>query len=157
VLDPTVDAIVITMAAAFIGGLVFIAGILDPAPKPTERRPPIPFRRGYFKTLQQQELEDTAARELAPRSYHIAVYAFAGLAVVVGVGIYLSPVYMRWWYFIGGVFLGFFILNAIYKLALSGKLDPRTPAILTHVLAGGSKPTEGHRNPEDTGNPTPVA
>ena len=155
-LDPTVDAIVITMAAAFIGGLVFIVGILDPAPKPDERRPPMPFRRGYFKALQRQQLEDRAARATAPRSYSVALYAFAGLALVVGVGIYLSPVFMRWWYFIAGMFLGFLILNGIYELALSGKLDPRTPAILTRALGGGREPAEGHGSREDTGGPTRV-
>jgi hypothetical protein len=153
VLDATVDAIVITMAAAFIGGLVFIVGILDPAAKPDERRPPIPFRKGYFKALQRQEFEDRAARATAPRSYSIALYAFAGLALVVGVVIYLSPVYMRWWYFTAGVFLGFFILNGIYKLAQSGRLDTRAPAILTHVLGGGRKPADGHGKPEDAGDP----
>jgi len=77
-----------------------------------------------------QQRAAEAARALAPRSYSVAVGAFAGLIAVIAIGIYVSPVYMRWWFFLGGALAGVGLLNGISNLARAGRVRvPDTPLL----------------------------
>jgi hypothetical protein len=133
-IDPTINAAVVTFAGAFIGGVTFVAAALNPAYE--HGRPPEPpplFKSGYFKALREQQNAEEAAWDLAPRSYKLALAAFGGVIVVVALGIYLSVVHMRWPFFIAGYFAGFLALNGVYVLTLSGKITIRTPAFLDRL------------------------
>jgi hypothetical protein len=145
-LDPTVNAVIIGMSGFFIGAISFVGGILDPA-NDDEGRPPVapmPFRRGYVKAMRDYDSAQKAARALAPRSYNVALAAFGGLIVTVVLGIILSPVSMRWGYFIGGFFLGFLALHGMYTLALKGRVGRKTPRFLERLLASDSQDAPGH-------------
>ena len=145
-LDPTVNAVIIALAGVFIGAVTFVAGILDPASDAAGRpaKAPMPFKRGYFKAMREYDRTQKEARALAPRSYSVALAAFFGLIVVVILGIVLSPVHMQWGWFIGGFFLGFLILQTVYSLALSGRLNLRTPAFLERLTDDNRKAPTGH-------------
>jgi hypothetical protein len=154
VLDPAVDAVVVGLAGFFIGGVTFVVSLLDPTYKEGRPPRPPPFRRGFFKALDEQQARERAARAAAPASYSVALSAFGGLIVVVVLLIVFSPVYMRWWYFIGGFFLGFLVLNGVYMLTATGRLQARrkSPALdRLFRLREHSKPTDT-RVPRDTGS-----
>jgi Flp pilus assembly protein TadB len=132
-LDPTINAVIIVLAGVFIGAITCVAGILDPANADGAPRAPVPFKRGYVKAMQAYDAAQKEARALAPRSYNVALAAFFGLIVVVILGIVLSPVHMQWGWFIGGFFLGFLILQSVYALARTGRLNLRTPEFLERL------------------------
>ena len=143
-LDPTVNAVVIGMSGFFIGAVTLVAGVLDPANADGRAaRAPTPFRRGYLKAMREYDAAQKAARALAPRSYNVALAAFFGLIVTVVLGIILSPVHMRWGYFIGGFFLGFLVLQGIYNLTLQGRLDVRTPRFLERLAESDRQDAAG--------------
>lgn len=134
-LDPTINAVVIGMSGFFIGAVTVVGSVLDPANVDGRpREAPMPFRRGYFKAIRDWDASQQAARALAPRSYNVALAAFSGLIVVVILGVVLSPLHMRWGYFIGGFFLGCFALQGVYTLTTQGRLDVRTPRFLERLL-----------------------
>jgi hypothetical protein len=117
-LDPWANNAVIFLFGLIIGAIASLATLLDPREHNMPRRPGETFIQWQQRVLSEQNRQ----LEAAPTSVAATGGAFLGVVVVLVVSVLLSPLEMRWWYFLAGLAVGLALLRGVYELAKRGRL-----------------------------------
>jgi hypothetical protein len=148
-LESWANDVAIALAGVILGSLVSIATLLDP--RQTREQTPRKQGEGFLEWQIRIQREQQALLDNAPRSFTLASFAFVGFIVVLVVSIVASPLEMRWWFFWGGVAVGYGVGVGVPKVVQLRKV-PDEP-LLVALWHAFSRRGSGRADGAGTGTP----
>jgi hypothetical protein len=148
-LEGWANDVVIALAGVVIGSLLSAARLLSPVDYADLQQKP---GEGFWENQRRRRREQDERLANAPRSYTLVSIAFFGFLTVFVTAIIVSPIQMKWWYFLAGAAAAFAAGELLPKLVASGKLPEATDEPLFAVLRRAASQAFSRQPP--TGTPT---
>jgi hypothetical protein len=124
------NVVISIMSGILVGALVFVFGLIYEPHEAAARKSmnlgaedeeKFPTSLGGF-IAQMKTRDAVMAKVVGVSSVRIVLAVYSVTVVVGSLAIWLTPITMRWWYFVLSLFAGYMILQGIFVLAKSGKI-----------------------------------